>query len=173
MSADQVAMLQSVGTEDELNMVAGLGMVRAVLQSNFKAINGAQVLEDIHKYAHYRLGRKGKRPPQNPWHVLAELFEAAQQDDSGGDIHQRVCNALVQWVVREILGSTRNRVDSKACFHAVYLVSLCLWNHTELSVFSLSNVSSSVIWVFSYVEFHIGLRLPPLSSSCSELLPQP
>ncbi|CAB9522009.1 Inherit from KOG: Notch ligand involved in the mediation of Notch signaling (By similarity) [Seminavis robusta] len=123
MNADQVALLQSFTTSEELSMVAGLGMVRSVLQSNFKAMNGSQCLQDIHDYATFRLGKKSKRAPQNPWDLLADLFETAQKDDSTEDIHQRVCNALVQWVVREILGSTTDEVTSRSCFHAIFLIA--------------------------------------------------
>jgi chaperonin cofactor prefoldin len=123
MNADQVALLQSFESSEDISMVSGLGMVRSVLQSNFKAMNGLRCLQDIHDYAAFRLGKKPKRAPQNPWNLLAELFETAQHDDSTEDIHQRVCNALVQWVVREILGSTSNSLSSRSCFHAIFLIA--------------------------------------------------
>jgi hypothetical protein len=123
MDADQVALLQSFSTSEELNMVSGLGMVRAILQSNFKAINGAQCLEAINQYACFRLGTKVRRGPQNPWELLADLFEAEQNGDAKDDIHLRVRNALSQWVVREILGSTQDEVSSRNCFHAIFLIA--------------------------------------------------
>ena len=122
MCADHVALLQSATTSDEMTMISGLGVVRSVLQSNFKAINGLHCLQIINDYACLRFGKK-RRAPQTPWALLAELFEKAEIDDSTEDIHQRVCNALVQWVVREILGTTQDDVTSKNCFHAIFLVA--------------------------------------------------
>ena len=123
VNADHVAALNAIATSEEIDMVAGLGMVRSVLQSNFKAINGADCLAAIQEYANFRLGRKSRRAPQNPWELMASIFEKAQNDDSTEDIHQRVCNALVQWVVREILGTTKDNLSSRSCFHAIFLVS--------------------------------------------------
>jgi len=134
----RLALLQShnnshiTTTAEELDKVAALGMVKSILQTNFKAINGTECLENIREYANFRLGKDDKSrrgSPVNPWNVLADLFDEAQRNSDNDeamtteDIHQRVCNALVQWVVREIMGTTKNRISSRSCFHAIFLVS--------------------------------------------------
>jgi len=122
MNADQVALLQAFSTSEELDMVSGLGMVKSVLQSNFKSIDGSSCLETIRDYAVFKSGKK-KHRKQQPWESLTELFENAQKDGSTEDIHLRVRNALAMWIVREILGTSRDNVSSRMCFRAIFLVA--------------------------------------------------
>ena len=121
MNADQVALLQSFSSAD-MDEKSGLGVVRTVLQSNFKAVNGSLCLEAISDYAMLKFGKKKKRP-KNLWVFFASVIGPVSKEASPEEIHQRVCNALVLWVVREIVGTSKDQVSSRKCFQAIFVVA--------------------------------------------------